>query len=157
MNPRHRRNKSVNSAAETAADQADEYQAEDAVLISRFLRSGSRPRKDSRKVYQLCRQVAETLNSLLSGECRDELLQSLYVASVTPAPDATQVLVTVQPLDPHAPVCPREILSRLQSVSPWLRSEVAHAITRRKAPHLVFQVHPQPDESNQSDLGEDRT
>ncbi len=42
---------------------------------------------------QLCRQVAVTLDMVLSGECRDELLQSLRVESVQPAPNASRMLV----------------------------------------------------------------
>jgi hypothetical protein len=40
---------------------------------------------------QLCHQVAETLNCVLSGECRDEVLQNLQVLGVEPAPNASQL------------------------------------------------------------------
>ena len=51
--------------------------------------------KENRKAKQLCRQVAETLDLILSGDCRDELLQSLHVISVVPAPNSSRLLVTV--------------------------------------------------------------
>lgn len=132
-----RQRKSVDS---NAVSHNDEYQAEDAELISRFFRRGGSRQFTARKAQQLCRQVRETLNGLLSGECRDELLQSLYVESVAPAPDATQLLVTVQSLDPQSTVSAGEILERLCVATGWLRSEVAAAITRKKAPQLVFQM-----------------
>ena len=55
-----------------------------------------------RKTLQLCSQVADTLNLVLSGECSDEFLQSLQVVAVRPAPNAAQllVLVTSSPTDP---------------------------------------------------------
>ena len=47
---------------------------------------GTRPQNAvaQRKTMQLCRQVEQTLCLVLSGECKDELLQSLLVESVTP-------------------------------------------------------------------------
>ncbi len=52
-------------------------------------------RKQSRKSRQLCRQVAEALDWVLSGDSHDELLQSLRVADVQPAPYSSRLLVTV--------------------------------------------------------------
>jgi ribosome-binding factor A len=119
-----------------------EYQDEDAAAISKFFRKSTAEHLPPRKTLQLARQIAETLNSVLSGECRDTLLQSLFVESVVPAPDAAQMLVTVQPLDPDSAATEAEILSRLQGAMSWLRAEVAASITRKRAPNLVFQVHP---------------
>ena len=48
--------------------------------------SGSGGYGQGRKSKQLCRQVAETLDLVLSGDCRDEILQNLQVVSVAPAP-----------------------------------------------------------------------
>ncbi len=136
-----RQRKSVDSPIDS---REDDYQAEDAAAISKFFRRGSSQLIPARKAFQLCRQVAETLNALLSGECRDEILQTLYVESVTPAPDATQLLVTVQLLDSQTTASSQEILAHLHNASSWFRAEVAATITRRKAPHLVFQIHPHP-------------
>ena len=121
----------------------NEFQAEDAAAISKFFRKGGGERIPPRKTLQLCRQIAETLNAVLSGESRDELLQTLFVESVVPAPDVAQMLVTVQTLDSESVFSEADILSRLQGASGWLRAEVAAAITRKRAPNLVFQVHPQ--------------
>src|SRR4051812_4307536 len=57
--------------------------------------STSGPKGPGRKAWQLGRQVAETLDAVLAGESRDELLRGLRVVSVTPAPDASRLLVTV--------------------------------------------------------------
>src|SRR5438132_6221067 len=51
----------------------------------------------NRKAMQLCKQVAQTLGSVLSGECGDDRLRDLLVDSVLPAPDSTRLLVTVYP------------------------------------------------------------
>jgi len=93
-----------------------------------------------RKTMQLCRQVEQTLSLVLSGECKDEVLQSLLVESVRPAPNASQLLVTVRQTASDAPVSTLEILTRLTEVAGQLRFEVASAITRKRAPKLVFEV-----------------
>ena len=62
-----------------------EIHPEDGMDPRQFAREG-RPRKGDRKVRQLCSQVAETLSQVLSGECGDELVQSLQVLAVDPAP-----------------------------------------------------------------------
>ncbi|MGO8745719.1 MAG: hypothetical protein ACLQNE_06990 [Thermoguttaceae bacterium] len=77
---------------------------------------------------------------MLSGECGDDLLQSLQVVAVDPAPDASQLVVTVRAGLPGEGVDPAEVLSRLNTVMGKLRCEVATAITRKRAPKLVFRV-----------------
>ena len=97
-------------------------------------------RKQSRKSRQLCRQVAEALDWVLSGDSHDELLQSLRVADVQPAPFSSRLLVTVVTDLPAEEVDRQSLLDRLQEHAGRLRSEVAASINRRKAPTLVFQV-----------------
>jgi ribosome-binding factor A len=99
-----------------------------------------RPRKGDRKVRQLCSQVAETLSLVLSGECADDLLQSLHVVAVDPAPDASQLLVTVGAGCPGEMIDSDAALARLARMAGKLRCEVAAAITRKRAPKLVFRV-----------------
>ncbi len=93
-----------------------------------------------RKSLQLCRQVEQTLCLVLSGECNDEVLQSLLVESVVPAPNASQLLVTVRQTTVDEPVSTLEILERLAEFEGQLRFAVASAITRKRAPKLLFQV-----------------
>ena len=112
---------------------------EDGMDPREFARKGL-PRKGDRKVRQLCSQVAETLSLVLSGECSDELLQNLEVVAVDPAPNAAQLLVTVRSTCVVEPVDPAEVSARLATISGKLRCEVASAITRKRAPTLVFRV-----------------
>ncbi len=112
---------------------------DDAVDPRKFFDRRERGRGD-RKARQLCRQVSQTLNYVLSGECDDDTLRSLYVESVDPAPDASRLLVTVSNLDKNDETPAVEILTKLAAVSGKLRSEVAAAISRRKTPELVFNV-----------------
>ena len=93
-----------------------------------------------RKTMQLCRQVEQTLCLVLTGECKDEVLQSLLVESVTPAPNASQLLVTVRQAASDERVSTLEILTRLAEVEGQLRYAVATAITRKRAPKLLFEV-----------------
>ncbi|WP_435010025.1 ribosome-binding factor A [Tundrisphaera lichenicola] len=95
-----------------------------------FRKDGSRG-KPRHKARQLCRQVLEVL---------DSLLDDLAVVSVDPAPDAATLLVTVAGRPAILPVSPSTILERLDRASGWLRSEVASAITRKRAPLLVYRV-----------------
>lgn len=93
-------------------------------------------RRDDRSVRRLCSQVRETLTYALA-ECRDELLQSLYVLAVEPAPDAARLAVTVcvssgPELDPAR--------QKLALATALLRVEVAASVHRRRAPELVFRV-----------------
>jgi len=96
-------------------------------------------RGDHRKSWQLCRQVADTLNQVLGGECDDETLRDLLVVSVAPAPDTSQLLVLVAPALPGDVLDAQLVQDRLAAASGRLRSEVAAAITRRRTPKLVFQ------------------
>jgi ribosome-binding factor A len=96
--------------------------------------------KESRKCRQLCRQVAEALDWVLSGDIPDDLLRSLRVAAVEPAPYSSRLLVTVVTDLPPEEADPRLILERLQQHAGRLRCEVAASINRRKAPILAFQV-----------------
>jgi ribosome-binding factor A len=104
--------------------------------VARGLR---KPDARGRKTLQLCNQIFETLEQVLA-EQEDEVLQGLHVVSVVPAPDESNVLVTVSP---GAGVTPLEIASlqeRLDYSSKELRMEVASAITRRKVPGITWRV-----------------
>jgi ribosome-binding factor A len=94
----------------------------------------------NRKALQLCSQVAETLHSVLQGECDDEVLRDLHVQSVGPAPDSTRLLVTVSLSPAASDRRPIEVLQHLHQAYSVLRGEVARAIHRRKTPELIFRV-----------------
>src|SRR6516165_5858656 len=95
-------------------------------------RAAARPHRENR-------QVADTLAQVLSGECGDDVLRSLQVVTVAPAPDASQLLVIVAPALADDKLESAEVLQRLAASSGRLRYEVAAAITRRRAPRLAFQ------------------
>ena len=116
-----------------------------------FFREGKYPRKPNRKALQLCGQVADLLNQIFSGECGDDLLRSLHVVAVTPAPDASQLLVLVGQAPFEAPIPPGEILAKLDAASGMLRSLVAAAVSRRRAPRLRFHVAGTPQRTEGSE------
>lgn len=101
-------------------------------------RSGRR--RADRKTLQLCGQVADTLNFVLSGECDDDVLRNVYVVRVEPAPDASQLMVVLAPFDPNDAPPADVIHTHLGHASSMLRREVAESISRRKAPQLLFRV-----------------
>ena len=104
-----------------------------------FRKDGDRkPRRH--KARQLAKQVGEVVDGLLAGSSSDPILASLTVVGVEPAPDAATLLVTVARAESAEAIPPGEILAHLAQASGWLRSEVAAAITRKRAPVLVYRV-----------------
>ena len=120
-------------------DFASQLGPDDAVDPRKFFDRRTHGRGD-RKVRQLCRQVSHTLSYVLSGECDDDTLRSLYVESVDPAPDSSRLLVTVSSLDKEDDTPAIDILTKLAAVTGKLRSEIAASISRRKTPELIFNV-----------------
>jgi len=104
-------------------------------------RAGAQARPIERKSWQLCRQVAVTLDEVLA-ECGDPALQGLHVANVVPCPDATRLLVTVMPVDgqPGDGFAPVAVLEHLERAGRHLRYEVAAAVTRKRAPSLLYRL-----------------
>jgi ribosome-binding factor A len=107
----------------------------------RLASAGSGRPRGGRKTAQLCRQVADAL-ALILAEQPDEVLQGLYVAAVDPAPDESNLLVTLAPGPGAATRDAGAILERLHQAAGLLRTEVASSITRRKAPGLSYRVAP---------------
>jgi ribosome-binding factor A len=116
-----------------------EIRPDDGVDPRDLFRSPTNRKVTNRKTLQLCSQVADTLNLVLSGECADDVLQSLHVVAVKPAPNASQLLVMVSPSPAGQDLDPLVVLERLARANGRLRSEVAAAIVRKRAPQLVFQ------------------
>lgn len=98
----------------------------------------SRTGGPDRKTLQLCEQVRQTLEYVLTGELDDDRLRMLYVAKVEPAPDASRLLVTVVPLTKDVRPDPVEVTTRLHAHAPTLRAAVASSISRRKVPDLMY-------------------
>ena len=117
-----------------------EIRDDDGVDPRDFFKNNAYRDKKDYKATQLCKQVAETLSLVLSGEFDDELLHSLHVVSVDPAPDASQLAVTLRADIGSHQFDAQEIMDRLIAVSGRLRAEVASAITRKRAPRLVFRL-----------------
>jgi ribosome-binding factor A len=92
-------------------------------------------RQAERKAQQFCRQVQRALNLALAESGSDESLASLFVEEVSPAPDCGRLLVHVLVPTGYAIA---EAMATLRWNAPRLRSEVAMAITRKRAPELAF-------------------
>ena len=92
-------------------------------------------RQGERKARQFCRQVQRALNLALADRGADDGMNDLFVEEVSPAPDYGHLLVhVVIPADSSI----TDALSALRRDAPRLRSEVAMAITRKRAPELSF-------------------
>jgi ribosome-binding factor A len=117
-----------------------EIHDDDGIDPLEFFRAGRVRKTDDRKARQLCRQVAETLDQILSGEISDDVLRGLRVSDVVPAPDSSRLLVTLH-VDCRAEEFDRDLIQqRLAAYKGLLRCAVAAAITRRKAPALLFNI-----------------
>ena len=92
-------------------------------------------RQAQRKTQQFCRQVQRALNLALANRHAGDDTGGLFIEDVSPAPDCGRLLVHVL-IPAGSPV--NEALSALRRDAPRLRSEVAMAITRKRAPELSF-------------------
>ena len=92
-----------------------------------------------RKVQQLCAQVRRVLSQFLSLEARDDVLQSLFVEAVEPAPDASHLSVVVS-VPKDLDLEQEEIQTRLENAKGVIRGELARAVSRRKVPELSFRL-----------------
>ncbi len=100
-----------------------------------------KPHADGRKGRQICQQVQEALVGILA-DCADDVVRSLCVVMVEPAPHTGRLLVTVA-VDPTADVIdPATIATHLHRATGWLRHEIAHAIHRKRTPEIVFALIP---------------
>jgi ribosome-binding factor A len=118
----------------------DELHDDDGIDPRDFFKTSRVHKKEHHNLRRLCHQVAETLDQVFSGEIADSRLQCLHVVSVRPAPDASRLLVTLR-ADCGRDEFDRALLEeRLAACKGRLRCEVAAAITRRKAPSLVFNL-----------------
>ena len=79
-----------------------------------------------RKAWQLCRQVAVTLDEVLA-ECGDGVLRGLHVVSVAPFPDASRLLVTLTSIDdrPGGVIGAGSVLEHLEHATGHFRCEIA--------------------------------
>ena len=105
-----------------------------------FFRKDGDRKPGRHKAQQLAKQVGAILDSLLAGSTADPVLTSLTVVAVEPAPDAATLLVTLARTEGSDVLPPDLILAHLGRAAGWLRSEVATAITRKRAPMLVYRV-----------------
>src|SRR5205809_1114700 len=85
----------------------------------------------SRKALQLCHQVADTLNQVLSGECGDRVLRDLLVVSVVLAPITSQLLVRVASAIATDCIEPADAQPGLEEAAGMPPSAVARAHTPR--------------------------
>lgn len=95
--------------------------------------------RSDHKTAQLCRQAFCALSMAL-GACGNEVLRGLVVHDVAPAPNAGRLLVRVGFSSASERVGVAEVMARLEEASGFLRREVAAAITRKRAPELMFML-----------------
>lgn len=102
--------------------------------------------KPDRKLFQLCRQVARAVELGIGGLPQADALIGVTVHCVTPAPNASRLMVTAEVTDESQRLVAK---SALDAYSGRLRADVASAITRKRAPELVFNVICKGDEYGQ--------
>jgi len=95
----------------------------------------SSERQAQRKAHQFCRQVQRALNLALADRSAGDAINGLFVEEVSPAPDCGRLLVHVV-IPEGLPIA--DAIAALGREAPRLRSEVATAITRKRAPELSF-------------------
>jgi ribosome-binding factor A len=100
-------------------------------------RNGNRSdsRQVHRKTQQFCRQVQRALNLALADSSVAGIGCDLFVDEVLPGPDCGHLLVHIVVQDGYSVA---DAMSALRSEASRLRSEVAMAIARKRAPQLSF-------------------
>src|SRR5437016_3701278 len=98
-----------------------------------------RREKPEHHTFALCKQVMRALSLILGGEVGDEVIQSLMVLEVSPAPNAGRLAVM---LGVRGAVDVPVVLARLEALRGFLRTRVAESITRKRAPELMFLIVP---------------
>lgn len=88
-----------------------------------------------RKAQQFCRQVQRALNLALADAGVADMACDLFVDEVSPGPDCGHLLVHVVVQDGFSVP---DAMSALRRDARRLRSEVAMAIARKRAPELTF-------------------
>jgi len=100
-------------------------------------RNGNRSdsRQVQRKTRQFCRQVQRALNLALADSTVGSIGCDLFVDEVSPGPDCGHLLVHIVVQDGYSVV---DAMNALRTDASRLRSEVAMAISRKRAPALSF-------------------
>lgn len=120
------------------SDLADELTDEDGSDPKEFhAKPWDAPPKIGRKCLQLCEQVKDVLQCTLPA-CADPILQMLIAVNVEPAPNAGRLRVRVT-ADWNAVNVHQAQASLLRAYA-LLRTEMARAINRRRAPELSFVI-----------------
>jgi len=97
-------------------------------------RQGEKP---DRKAWQLCKQVARTIELELTALPAADALTGASVSGVEPAPNAGRLRVVIVVARDESPA---EVERLLRALAGRLRSAVAAATNRRRVPELVFMV-----------------
>jgi ribosome-binding factor A len=92
-------------------------------------------RQAKRKALQFCRQVQRALNLALADSSVAEIGCELFVDEVLPGPDCGHLVVRIAVQEGFSVA---DAMSALGRDASYLRSEVAMAITRKRAPELSF-------------------
>ncbi len=92
-------------------------------------------RQAQRKTQQFCRQVQRALNMALADSCLPDTDCDVFVDEVSPGPDCGHLLVHVVVQEGYSVV---DAIAALRRDATRLRSEVAMAIARKRAPELAF-------------------
>lgn len=124
---------------ETLLDHCGQIGADDCIDPTDFFKAREGKHKTDSRSQQLCRQVAQAI-SLSLGDCDDDRMQELTIMAVSPAPDSSRLLVTLQ-TDREAKDL-EELNVSVNAQLGRLRSEVARSIHRKRVPNLTFQVIP---------------
>ena len=94
---------------------------------------------DEAKLGRLWAQVQRVVTQWLAFESPDEVLQSVFVEKVEPAPDPGCLRVTVA-VPEGLEVEKADVQQRLLGARPDLKRELARVLNRRKNPDLHFLV-----------------
>jgi ribosome-binding factor A len=139
---RHRDRRRRGASAKTEYPQSAQSLPGDVDPAALF--GAAMPAQARRKLDQLSRQVEERLALVLGGEIDDPHVSALTLLGVEPEPGSGNLVVVLAlPVGAGGGEA-QLVMRRLDALRPYLRSEIAGAIHRKRTPNLVFRLVPAP-------------
>lgn len=139
MKNKHKSNKTKESC--------DEFNQEDGIDPKILFRKGGRKQNHLKKDRQLCKQAFQLLSLAMDKYSATEWGEGMFIANITPDPDATRLKVTIGFYLPRTYEQALETLVQLRGLIRILRRELAVGISRKKVPDLIFDIAPAGDVS----------
>lgn len=126
------------SKGNRSAELCDELRPDDGVDPRVLFRRETRTRDQTRRDRQLCKHAWRVFSLVLDQVATEDWARGMFLAEVTPAPDASRLRVAIAFIEPRTLAEAERALDQLRGLASQLRWELAATISRRRVPELEF-------------------